>query len=125
MNIPTHCLRCGVCCHSDLPTYVRVTGEDWSRLGEKAEAVAHFIGHRAYMRMHDGHCAALLVRPSADDSGGLEYFCSVYAERPAVCRELARGSSACEGELINKQARVTSASSALLDSKSPVPVPTL
>ena len=27
------CLHCGVCCFSRLETYVRVTGDDWTRLG--------------------------------------------------------------------------------------------
>jgi hypothetical protein len=93
-----------------LDTYVRVTGADWERLGVEAERVAHFIGHRAYMRMKAGEaggagcCAALEVR--ADAAGGREFFCTVYAARPQVCRDLARGSPECEGELALKGARV-------------------
>ncbi|HEY9250608.1 MAG TPA: YkgJ family cysteine cluster protein, partial [Rariglobus sp.] len=103
----TDCLRCGVCCHSTLDTYVRVTGADWERLGVDAERVAHFIGHRAFMRMNGGHCAALLVRHAAEDpAGGREFFCTVYDRRPQVCRDLARGSPECEGEHATKGARV-------------------
>jgi uncharacterized protein len=84
---------------------VRVTGADWNRLGAEAERVAHFIGHRAYMRMAPaGHCAALEVR--AGVGGGREFFCTVYASRPQVCRDLARGSPECEGELALKGERV-------------------
>jgi len=92
----TDCLRCGVCCHSHLDTYVRVTGADWERLGSDAERVARFIGNRAYMRMVDGHCAALDVRTAPD--GGREFFCTIYEKRPQVCRDLARGSPECAGE---------------------------
>ena len=98
------CLRCGVCCFSALETYVRVTGDDWTRLGEAAERVAHFVGNRAFMRMSGGHCAALELRARAD--GAREYFCSVYADRPQVCRDLDRGSPQCEGERALKAARV-------------------
>jgi uncharacterized protein len=105
LSIPnTDCLHCGVCCHSNLDTYVRVAGADWERLGVDAERVAHFIGNRAYMRMSGGHCAALVVRAAED--GAREYFCTVYAARPHVCRDLARGSPECEGEWATKGARV-------------------
>ena len=102
---PADCLQCGACCFSLLPTYVRVSGDDWERLGEVAETVAHFIGHRAYMRMREGHCAALTVRTGAD--GRREYFCTVYDRRPHVCRELARGSLQCAAEREQKHDRAT------------------
>lgn len=79
---------------------MRVTGADWSRLGDEAERLAHFIGNRAYMRMAEGRCAALEPRRAGD--GATEYFCTVYARRPQVCRELGRGSPECEGELARK-----------------------
>lgn len=106
------CLRCGVCCHSNLDTYVRVSGDDWERLGAEAERVAHFIGNRAFMRMKAGaaggagYCAALEVREKAEGAGGREFFCTVYERRPQVCRDLARGSPECEGELAAKAERV-------------------
>lgn len=103
MAAPDDCLRCGVCCFSQLETYVRVTGADWSRLGGAAERLAHFVGHRAFMRMSDGHCAALAVRRAAD--GAAEFFCTAYAVRPDICRGLARGSPECEGERATKAAR--------------------
>jgi Fe-S-cluster containining protein len=83
-----------------LPTYVRLTGEDWARLGAEAERLAHFIGHRAYMKMTGGHCTALQLRAGDDD--GQKFFCSVYEQRPQVCRDLARGSPECLGELATK-----------------------
>lgn len=97
------CLRCGVCCFSRLETYVRVTGDDWTRLGEEAGRLAHFIGHRAYLRMRDGRCAALEVRAAED--GERRFYCTIYARRPQVCRDLARGSPECEAELALKGSR--------------------
>ena len=95
---PPDCLRCGACCFSRAERFVRVTGADWARLGDAAERVAHFIGrgNEAYMRMADGHCIALAIRPAAD--GATEYFCTLYDRRPQICRDLARGSPECDGE---------------------------
>lgn len=103
MSLPD-CRGCGVCCFSALDTYVPVSGDDWTRLGNEAEERAHFIGHRAFLKMHDGHCAALEIRRSAD--GTADFFCSIYEHRPRVCRDLARGSAQCDGELAVKAARV-------------------
>jgi hypothetical protein len=97
-----------VCCFSQLDTYVRVTGADWDRLGAAAERVAHFVGHRAYMRMRDGHCASL--EPRRMPTGATEFFCTIYENRPQVCRDLARGSPECEGERAAKAERVSAIS---------------
>jgi hypothetical protein len=88
---------------------VRVTGDDWSRLGPEAERVAHFIGNRAFMKMADGRCAALEVRAAADGGTAAAYFCAIYARRPQVCRDLGRGSPECEAELMRKAAEVGAA----------------
>lgn len=90
------CLSCGVCCFSRLETYVRVSGDDWTRLGAEAGQYANFIGNRAYMKMNEGHCTALEVRDSL--AGDTEYFCRIYDLRPQTCRDLARGSPHCEAE---------------------------
>lgn len=104
---PPDCLACGVCCFSELDTYVRVTGDDWARLGLGAERLAHFIGNRAYLRMERGHCAALRVEEN--DSGARRYFCTIYDRRPSVCRGLDRGSPECAGELSLKGDRAAEA----------------
>jgi hypothetical protein len=75
---------------------VRVTGRDWERLGDDVDVHAHFIGHRAFMRMRAGHCAALEVRKDA--TGKADFFCSVYDRRPDTCRDLLRGSPQCLAE---------------------------
>lgn len=77
--------------------FVRVTGDDWTRLGDRADALAHFIGNRAFMRMTAGHCAALEVNSNQD--GAPDYFCTIYERRPQICRDLARGSPECEAVL--------------------------
>jgi Fe-S-cluster containining protein len=79
---------------------VRVTGDDYARLGDRAPALVHFDGVRAYMRMTDGHCSALEIEP-----GTGQFVCTVYAARPTVCRELERDSGACRGERAAKSDR--------------------
>jgi Fe-S-cluster containining protein len=87
------CQRCAACCFSELARYVRVTGNDYARLGADAVAYVHFIENRAFMLMTEGHCAALKY-----ESESLQFVCQVYEDRPEVCRELERGSTACKGE---------------------------
>jgi Fe-S-cluster containining protein len=89
---PPACWFCGVCCFSTLDRYVRVSGDDHARLGDRAASLVHFIGNRAYMQMAEGRCAALAL----DQAG--RWLCSVYDHRPEVCRALERGSRACSAE---------------------------
>lgn len=79
---------------------MRVTGDDYERLGERAEALVCFDGFRGYMRMTDGHCSALVVNAQSG-----RWMCGAYAERPQVCRDLARGSGECLAELEAKAER--------------------
>jgi Fe-S-cluster containining protein len=65
-------------------------------LEDRAEELAEFMGHRAFMRMRDGHCAALDVRSEKD--GAPDFYCTIYDRRPQICRDLARGSAECAGE---------------------------
>lgn len=103
--VPSDCQRCGVCCFSSSHEYVWVTGFDWEQLGEHAERLAHFIGNRAFMKMSKGHCAALAISTLAD---GSRYFsCTIYEQRPEICRMLERGSPECLGELETKTDTVT------------------
>lgn len=94
------CLSCGTCCFSNLETYVPVTGDDHARLGDAADALVVFHGTRAYMKMVDGHCAALRV-----DATAARFECTIYEARPSTCRDLERGSPACEGEIATKRER--------------------
>ncbi|HEX6244495.1 MAG TPA: YkgJ family cysteine cluster protein, partial [Polyangiales bacterium] len=97
------CLVCGACCFGQGERYVPVSGDDHARLGDQAEAYTQFIGNRCYMRMHQGHCAALQV---AEDG---RFVCQVYASRPTTCRDLARGGGACRAEFEQKRAVATRA----------------
>jgi uncharacterized protein len=94
------CLECGACCFSRLASYVPVDGADHARIGDQVDELTVFDGNRCYMRMSDGHCAALVV-----DVTTRRFVCSIYGARPAVCRELERGSPACRGELHEKGER--------------------
>jgi uncharacterized protein len=94
---PTDCTTCGACCFSRAPDYLRVFGSDYERLGDQAERLTHFLGNRVYMRLENGHCAALRVEP---ESG--RYLCSVYERRPDVCHWLERGSGHCRAERAEK-----------------------
>jgi uncharacterized protein len=99
MSVP-ECLDCGTCCFSLLETYVRIYGDDHARFGDRADALVRFDGTRAYMRMIDGHCGALVI-----DLPLGRFFCSSYETRPQTCRDLARGSAACLGEIETKRER--------------------
>jgi uncharacterized protein len=98
------CTRCGACCFSETERHARVTGDDYARLGDDAAHLAVFIGNQAFMRIErtagPGRCAALVVDPATGT-----FLCSVYDRRPGVCRDLARGSPACEGERVTKAGR--------------------
>lgn len=59
------------------------------------------------MRMVDGHCASLEIRPLPN--GAREFFCRVYDRRPQICRDLGRGTPQCLGELEAKAERVAAA----------------
>jgi hypothetical protein len=79
---------------------VRVSGDDYERLGARTADLVWFDGIRAHMRMHEGHCSALVI-----DAPNERYVCSVYETRPQVCRDLERGASACLAERIAKSDR--------------------
>ncbi len=101
------CLTCGACCFSQLANYVSVTGDDYERLerANLAEAFVSFDGHKAFLRMEDGHCKALRVDQSAP--GAPRFFCEAYDSRPSICRSLERGQHACAGERASKLERIS------------------
>lgn len=85
------CQDCGACCHAQGTRYVRVTGADHAAMGDRAATLTQFVGHRCFMRMEDGHCVSLRVVDG-------RYVCQDYEIRPAICRDLERGSDACLAE---------------------------
>ena len=94
------CLGCGACCFSQLPNYVRITGADHALLGTRVDELTHFDGNRCYMNMHEGHCAALVIELTTR-----RFVCSIYESRPTTCRDLERGSAACQAEAYQKGER--------------------
>lgn len=105
------CTSCGACCFSPAQMYVRVMGDDYERLGDDAEQVTTFIGHRCYMRMDSDHCAQLIIEPDG------HYRCQVYEQRPDVCRALEESSPACEAEQERKAPLVLIAARELVRSR--------
>jgi Fe-S-cluster containining protein len=87
------CQECGACCFAPHDQHVRVMGDDHARLtpDEQARLVV-WIGNRAWLRMEDGHCAALAVVDG-------RWTCGVYERRPQLCRDLTRGGDACRHEV--------------------------
>jgi hypothetical protein len=79
---------------------VRVTGDDHLRLGDRVDDLVVFSENRAYMRMAHRRCSALVLVPREG-----RFVCSVYDVRPQTCRDLARGSGACLGEIAAKEGR--------------------
>jgi len=91
------CMRCGACCFSPDPRYVRVTGDDHARLGDLAQAFTRFIENRCYLRMAEDRCAALHIDPALG-----AFRCRLYEQRPRICRDLQPGSPQCEAERARK-----------------------
>lgn len=79
---------------------MRVTGDDYTRLAERADQLVSFDGVQAHMLMLDGHCAALELDPLT-----AQLTCTTYETRPQVCRDLARGSGQCLAERDSKAER--------------------
>lgn len=95
--MPDTCQPCGACCFSSSSAYVPVTAADRARLGPGDAALIHTEDAADYMAMVDGRCAAL-------EAGYTRFRCTIYSRRPAVCRELDRGTPACREEQRLKQA---------------------
>lgn len=75
-------------------------GIDYERLGEEAGRLTEFRENRVFMRMVDGHCMALAYEKERG-----HFLCSVYENRPDVCRWLERGSGQCRAEYHEKANR--------------------
>ncbi len=87
------CRQCGVCC-TGRPGTVLVDERDllrWKRAGridlEERLEPGHF-GLRALPTDQPGHCLYQGTHDHPND-------CSIYAERPQACRDLAPGSTEC------------------------------
>jgi Fe-S-cluster containining protein len=91
------CQHCGACCFSGAERYVRVSGNDYARLGDFAEQFTLFIGNQAFMRMEQNRCSALEFNAETG-----RFACGVYERRPEACRDLLNDSPACAAERVAK-----------------------
>ena len=95
------CMTCGACCFGKRD-YVQVFAHDAAMLGpaRTAELVAPAIGQipasvgresepKRFMKMTHGHCIAL--NTATPD----RFLCTIYEDRPVLCRALEPGSAAC------------------------------
>ena len=95
------CTTCGACCFGKRD-YVQVFAHDAERLGpaRTAELVAPPVGEipasvgresepKRFMKMTHGHCIALSTAKPG------RFLCTVYEDRPVLCRALEPGSAAC------------------------------
>jgi len=114
---PWDCQSCAACCYSGAQRYIRVTGDDYARLGEFAAEPAHFIGNRAFMRMEANHCASLGFDPASR-----KFACTIYDTRPEVCRDLQMSSPACQAERLEKVELVLVTLRLSADGRAPTPV---
>lgn len=97
---PSDCRQCGACCFSNAHGYIQVWRVDSERLGPLADEVTFVAEGRRYLRMQDGHCAALRIDPVTR-----RFACSIYDSRPDACRWLERGSSHCRAQIAHKAER--------------------
>lgn len=107
-QVPTSCVQCGVCCFSRHPRYVYVGDSDLTRMSEASRAFTHVIevepyelvpqgGQARYMRFENGRCTALHLDP---DTGSFR--CTIYEERPTICREFEEGGESCRKHRVAK-----------------------
>ena len=95
------CTTCGACCFGKRD-YVQVFAHDAALLGpaRTAELVAPAIAQipasvgresepKRFMKMTHGHCIALSTATPN------RFLCTVYEDRPVLCRALEPGSAAC------------------------------
>ncbi len=92
------CLTCGACCHAG-PNYVQLYEEDLVVL--RARGAMHLVakstqdplragetGEELYLRFENGRCAAL-------SHAGETWPCTIYEDRPLLCRVFEAGSKPC------------------------------
>ena len=87
-----NCLECGLCCCSNDPKWIEVTQKDALYMIDRYYLQDGNIEAYA-MRMVDGRCIALKGNP------GLSCFCSIYPNRPEICRRVMQGCEICKVSL--------------------------
>ena len=80
-------MECGCCCSND-PKWVEVTEADALFRIDRYYLQDGDIEHYA-MRMQNGHCIAFR------GEAGVSCLCSIYSERPTICRTVQYDSEIC------------------------------
>lgn len=98
---PADCRDCSRCCFSTRADYIAIFAFDWDRMTAPARALTtNGPRGRRHMRFSNGHCEALVP-----DASGRRLHCSIYEERPDVCRALVRGTGDCREHYVEKAGR--------------------
>lgn len=91
------CTECGACCFTADLEYLPLFDGDRARLGTALAVHTVTTPRGTFMRLADGRCAALVLEAVTGRA-----LCSIYAQRPDVCRALERGSGQCRGDRRDK-----------------------
>ena len=100
MPKPAACARCGCCCISAEPGYIRLYGVDLARLGDRVSELTVPWGPSAdarAMRFEAERCVAL-----RHDGAG-RFSCAIHTDRPDACRWLTPGSSVCRNAVMGER----------------------
>jgi len=84
------CQRCGCCCQSSQPAYIRLFEVDRTRLGELGSVLVREGALGPEMRFDGDRCQALRL-----DVATGRWTCTIHAVRPDACRWLTPASDAC------------------------------
>ncbi len=98
------CIECGACCFSPVAHYIRLWAVDLERMGPFREKFSEPVGGAVYLRMSEGHCAALML-----DSKERTFKCAMYEVRPDACRVFERGGGQCRSDRSEKRGRAEDA----------------
>ena len=96
MNIPTDCTKCGACCSNPDPKWVEVTAADAQRIPATnlQPGAATPPGAGPFAMTQDGERCSCLVGQI-----GRNAHCSIYLNRPTICRSVTPGSPICLASL--------------------------
>ena len=98
---PADCRDCSRCCFSTAADYIAIFECDWDRMTARARALTtRGLRGTRHMRFSHGGCEALGL-----DAAGHRIQCSIYEERPDVCRALERGTGDCREHYVEKAGR--------------------
>jgi hypothetical protein len=115
MRARSECARCGCCCFSAEPGYIRLYAVDLERLGERVPELTAAWGEGRAMRFEAGRCVALRY----DEAAGC-FSCAIHAERPDACRWLTPGSGTCRHDREGHTAQAAAWAASLRDDETAV-----